>query len=210
MTLPLRKLRPFRLIAILPSERRVTEWRWNLEWLTTPDHKWQLQHWFSSAFDERRAELERKCVCTQRKMANRPETSDGCSNCIVRTRRKVGHSRSVCIVLMRRPSATQRSLFPERPSATQRSLFPDSARRCAINPGLAVPMERWSRERFRSRVDCKLAYAIATNRSTAMQDITRSVFLPVVIGTPRQGRLTEPAANFVFAKYQNAAISKRN
>src|SRR5436189_4635091 len=29
--LPLRKLRPFRLIAILPAEKLVTEWRWNLE-----------------------------------------------------------------------------------------------------------------------------------------------------------------------------------
>src|SRR6266508_1426305 len=36
------------------------------------------------------------------------------------------------------------------------------------------------------------------------QDITRPVLLPVVIGTPRQGRLTEPAANFVFGE-----ISKR-
>ena len=32
------------------------------------------------------------------------------------------------------------------------------------------------------------------------QDITRAVFLPVIIGTPRQGRLTEPAANFVFSE----------
>jgi hypothetical protein len=63
MTLPLRKLRPFRLIAILPSERRVTEWRWNLEWLTMRDREWQRQHWFSSGFDEGRAELERQCVC---------------------------------------------------------------------------------------------------------------------------------------------------
>src|SRR5438046_7301144 len=39
----------------------------------------------------------------------------------------------------------------------------------------------------------------------ATQDITRPVFLPVVIGTPRQGRLTEPAANFVFGE-----VSKRN
>jgi len=37
------------------------------------------------------------------------------------------------------------------------------------------------------------------------QDVTRPVFLPVVIGTPRQGRLTEPAANFVFGE-----LSKRN
>src|SRR2546425_12925715 len=39
----------------------------------------------------------------------------------------------------------------------------------------------------------------------AMQDVTRPVFLPVIIGTPRQGRLTEPAANFVFGE-----VSKRN
>jgi NAD(P)H-dependent FMN reductase len=39
----------------------------------------------------------------------------------------------------------------------------------------------------------------------ATQDVTRPVFLPVIIGTPRQGRLTEPAANFVFSE-----VSKRN
>ena len=32
------------------------------------------------------------------------------------------------------------------------------------------------------------------------QDLTRPVFVPVIIGTPRQGRLTEPAANFVFGE----------
>jgi NAD(P)H-dependent FMN reductase len=37
------------------------------------------------------------------------------------------------------------------------------------------------------------------------QDITRPVFVPVIIGTPRQGRLTEPAANFVFGE-----VSKRS
>src|SRR6266436_2569156 len=39
----------------------------------------------------------------------------------------------------------------------------------------------------------------------ATQDITRRVILPVIIGTPRQGRLTEPAANFVFGE-----VSKRS
>ncbi len=38
----------------------------------------------------------------------------------------------------------------------------------------------------------------------ATQDVTRPVFLPVIIGTPRQGRLTEPAASFVFGE-----VSKR-
>jgi NAD(P)H-dependent FMN reductase len=32
----------------------------------------------------------------------------------------------------------------------------------------------------------------------AAHEFSRPVFLPVIIGTPRQGRLTEPAANFVF------------
>jgi transport and Golgi organization protein 2 len=61
--LPLRKLRPFRLIAIVPWEKLVTEWRWDLECLTVRDHKWGPQHWFSSGFDERRAELERQRIC---------------------------------------------------------------------------------------------------------------------------------------------------
>src|SRR5207247_8494905 len=38
----------------------------------------------------------------------------------------------------------------------------------------------------------------------ATQDATRPVFIPVVLGTARQGRLTEPAANFVFGE-----VSKR-
>ncbi len=35
------------------------------------------------------------------------------------------------------------------------------------------------------------------------QELARAVFLPVIIGTPRQGRLTEPAANFVFGEASN-------
>jgi NAD(P)H-dependent FMN reductase len=38
----------------------------------------------------------------------------------------------------------------------------------------------------------------------ATQDVTRPVFIPIILGTPRQGRLTEPAANFVFGE-----VSKR-
>jgi NAD(P)H-dependent FMN reductase len=37
------------------------------------------------------------------------------------------------------------------------------------------------------------------------QEFTRPVFIPIIIGTPRQGRLTEPAANFVFGE-----VSKRS
>ena len=61
--LPLRKLRPFRLIVIVPRQISVTEWRWDLQRLTRRDHDWQRQHWFSSGFNEHRAELERTRIC---------------------------------------------------------------------------------------------------------------------------------------------------
>jgi len=61
--LPLRKLRPFRLIAIVSAENRVIEWRWNLNRLAIRKHSWESRHWFSSGFDEPRAEVERAKVC---------------------------------------------------------------------------------------------------------------------------------------------------
>lgn len=61
--LPLSKLRPFRLIGFVASEKTITEWRWNLERLTSKQHAWQRQHWFSSGFDERAAERVRADVC---------------------------------------------------------------------------------------------------------------------------------------------------
>ena len=45
----------------------------------------------------------------------------------------------------------------------------------------------------------------ATNPRMPAQEFARPVFLPIIIGTPRQGRLTEPAANFVFGE-----VSKRS
>src|SRR5213083_3015210 len=61
--LPLRKLRPFRLITIVSAENRVIEWRWNLNRLSVRKHSWESRHWFSSSFDEPRAEVERAKVC---------------------------------------------------------------------------------------------------------------------------------------------------
>jgi hypothetical protein len=62
--LPLRKLRPFRLVAIAPTENRVIEWRWNLDRLSKRKHPWKSRHWFSSGFDEATAEAERTRVCS--------------------------------------------------------------------------------------------------------------------------------------------------
>lgn len=61
--LALRKLRPFRLIAIVSPENRVIEWRWNLNRLSIRKHSWEPHHWFSSSFDEHTAELVRTKVC---------------------------------------------------------------------------------------------------------------------------------------------------
>ena len=63
MGMTLRNLRPFRLITIVPSERVITEWRWDLELLTACRHEWERKHWFSSGFDEATAEFERSCIC---------------------------------------------------------------------------------------------------------------------------------------------------
>src|SRR5205814_7090543 len=52
---------------------------------------------------------------------------------------------------------------------------------------------------------CKLPSVPATNRRMPEQEFARAVFLPIIIGTPRQGRLTEPAANSVFGE-----VSKRS
>ncbi len=62
--LALRKLRPFRLIAIVSSENRVIEWRWNLNRLSICKHSWEPHHWFSSSFDEAMAEATRARVCS--------------------------------------------------------------------------------------------------------------------------------------------------
>ena len=61
--LPVRKLHPFRLIAIVPDEKRVIEYRWDLRRLSIRNHEWRRQHWFSSGFDERTAERVRAKMC---------------------------------------------------------------------------------------------------------------------------------------------------
>jgi len=102
MKLPLRKLRSFRLIAIAPSERRVTEWRWNLECLTMHDREWQLQHWFSSGFDEPHAELERQRVCD----AARNQRSAGSLRWLRQVHRSHAPKRGPFSICMHRPDAT--------------------------------------------------------------------------------------------------------
>ena len=61
--LPLPQIRPFRLIAIVLTEKTIIECVWNLKRLSARKHPWLLQHWFSSGLDEQRAEMERRRIC---------------------------------------------------------------------------------------------------------------------------------------------------
>jgi len=61
--LPLEQLSPFRLIAIVPQMQELTEWQWNLLELEPRVQPWAPRHWFSSGFNETRAEFERQLVC---------------------------------------------------------------------------------------------------------------------------------------------------
>lgn len=64
--LRLKEMRPFRLIAIVSKQRAVIEWRWNLARLSKRKHPWSPRHWFSSGFDERKAESVRRRICKKR------------------------------------------------------------------------------------------------------------------------------------------------
>lgn len=59
----LQRLRPFRLVVIDSGKHRVTELRWDLKNLTERRHGWETRHWFSSGYNERKAERERTEVC---------------------------------------------------------------------------------------------------------------------------------------------------
>jgi len=54
--LPLAKMAPFRLIALAPRERFVAEFRWNQRTLDEVRYEWEPRHWFSSGYDEPRAQ----------------------------------------------------------------------------------------------------------------------------------------------------------
>ncbi len=55
----LKATNPFRLIGIFPDPDRVFEWRWNLSRLTSEEHDWAINSWFSSGHDEAGAQESR-------------------------------------------------------------------------------------------------------------------------------------------------------
>jgi hypothetical protein len=99
--LPLQKLRPFRLIAIVPGEKKVTEWRWNLKRLSTRKHPWRLRHWFSSGFDEAKAERQRSRACRSARERQNP----GDLIWLRRLHRSHSPSRGPFSICMHRPDA---------------------------------------------------------------------------------------------------------
>lgn len=50
--LDLSRRNPFRLVAIDPGASRVTEWRWDQNYLTEQRQPWNFGQWLSSGFDE--------------------------------------------------------------------------------------------------------------------------------------------------------------
>ena len=100
--LSLSRMRPFRLIAIIPSEETVMEWRWNLERLSTREYAWKVHHWFSSGLDEPKAERERDRVCK----AARKQESAGQLDWLRHLHRSHSPERGPFSVCMHRRDAT--------------------------------------------------------------------------------------------------------
>lgn len=63
--LPLERMNPFRLVVVSPLERCLTEWRSACGRLRRFSLPWKRQHWFSSGFDEARANEMRHRICAR-------------------------------------------------------------------------------------------------------------------------------------------------
>ena len=59
---PLRKTNPFRLIGIFHGTHQIFEWQWDLKRLVRKGHRWRMQQWISSGFDEPSAQRVRSRV----------------------------------------------------------------------------------------------------------------------------------------------------
>ena len=86
-------------------------------------------------------------------------------------------------------------ISPPDPKSGASANFATLANCDAHEPSLCWPLP--------ANCACKLPWILATNQRMPAQELSRPVFLPIIIGTPRQGRLTEPAANFVFDEVSN-------
>lgn len=63
MEIPLARFNPFRLMVISQSEKSIQEWRSNGTLLEGASLPWEKRHWFSSGFDEDKANQIRGLTC---------------------------------------------------------------------------------------------------------------------------------------------------
>lgn len=129
--LPLRQLRPFRLIAIIPSEKEITEWRWDHERLSTQKHAWEEHHWFSSGLDEPKAELERGRVCD----SAQKQRSIGSLTWLRRLHRSHSPKRGPFSICMHRPDAATVS-YTEVAVSQRRATMRYKSGPCCSNKGM--------------------------------------------------------------------------
>jgi transport and Golgi organization protein 2 len=87
---------PFRLVGINLSDRKLREWTWDGDQLSTPNHGWRANHWFSSGIsDANAAEIRGKLFET-----GRAEPDSGTMNWLRRMHRSHGSAPgafSVCV-----------------------------------------------------------------------------------------------------------------
>ncbi len=131
--LPLNRLRPFRLIAIIPSEQRVTEWRWDRNRLFAHKRAWERRHWFSSGLDEPKAELERGRVCDY---AQR-QRSIGSLSWLRRLHRSHSPERGPFSICMHRPDAATVS-YTEVAVSKRRATMRYKSGPCCSNKAMAT------------------------------------------------------------------------
>ena len=65
VAVPKQDMAPFRLLAFAPRERKAFEFRWDQHTLDEMPHAWEPRHWFSSGYDEPRAQHERGKVARE-------------------------------------------------------------------------------------------------------------------------------------------------
>ncbi len=131
--LSLRQLRPFRLIAVIPSEKKVTEWRWDVNRLTTHQHAWKRRHWFSSGLDEAKAERQRGRACETAKR----QRSIGSLSWLRRLHRSHSPERGPFSICMHRPDALTVS-YTEVAVSKRRATMRYKSGPCCSNNAMAV------------------------------------------------------------------------
>jgi hypothetical protein len=54
---------PFRLVGVIPAEKKILEWGWNSKSLELEHYAWGTRHWFSSSLSDEQASALRGATC---------------------------------------------------------------------------------------------------------------------------------------------------